>query len=57
MWVSVGSVPPIITGLPSLSTSGAIACTWVERIDPRKPTMSGCAASLEKASTMPGLVV
>ena len=30
-------MPPIITGLPSLSTSGAIACTWVERIDPGRP--------------------
>ena len=29
-----------MTGLPSLSTSGAIACTWVERIEPRKATMS-----------------
>src|SRR5271163_2435211 len=29
----------------------------VERIEPRKATMSGCAASFEKASTAPGLVV
>src|ERR1700726_629950 len=57
MWVRLGSVPPIITGLPSLRTSGAIACTWVERIEPRNPTMSGCAASFENASTIPGLVV
>ena len=57
MCVSVGSVPPIITGLPIFSTSGAIACTCVERIEPRKPTMSVCDASLENASTMPGFVV
>ena len=57
MCVSAGSVPPIITGLPTFSTSGAIAWTWVERIEPRKATMSVCDASLEKARTTPGLVV
>ena len=57
MCVSAGSVPPIITGLPTFSTSGAMAWTWVERMEPRKATMSVCEASLEKASTMPGLVV
>src|SRR6202012_165514 len=60
MCVRFGSVPPIITGLPSLSTSGANAWTWVERTEPRNATMSDCAASLENPSTMPvlgGLIV
>ena len=37
--------------------SGAMACIWVERIEPTKATMSDWLASLEKASTAPGLVV
>src|SRR6201747_2250569 len=56
-FVKLGSVPPNITGLASFMTSGAMAWTWGERIEPRNPTMSDCAASLENASTMPGLVV
>jgi hypothetical protein len=57
IFVSAGSVPPKQTGLPVLRISGAIAWFCVERIEPRKATMSGCAASLEKASTAPGFVV
>ena len=58
MWVNAGSVPPIIIGLAILVTSGAIAITWGERIEPRKAII--VSASLdrrEKASTAPGLVV
>jgi hypothetical protein len=57
MWVSTGSVPPNMNGLPTFSTSGAMAWFCVERIEPRKPTMSGCDDSFENASTAPGLVV
>jgi len=53
MWVRVGSVPPIIIGLPILSTSGAMACTWVLRMEPMKAGMSGCEARRLKASTAP----
>ena len=51
IWVSTGSVPPIITGLPSLSASGAIAWSWVDLIDPRNATNSALPASLLNAST------
>ena len=44
--VNAGSVPPKQTGFPVARISGAIACVpCVDRIWPRKATMSGCAAS------------
>ena len=50
-------MPPIIIGLPTFSTSGAIACTCVERIEPMKATVDASEARRLKASTAPGLVV
>ena len=57
MWVSRGSVPPIIIGLPILVTSGAMDITCVERIEPRKAGIDASPDRREKASTAPGLVV
>jgi hypothetical protein len=42
---------------PTLARSGWMACALMERIGPMKDRISACAASLEKASTAPGLVL
>src|SRR5471030_433605 len=57
MRVSCGSVPPIITGLPSFRMSGAIAWSWVLRMEPMNAGISLSPASLLNARTAPGLVV
>ena len=43
-------------GLSELERIEAMACNWVDRIEAKKATNSGLAASLLNASTMPGLV-
>src|SRR6516164_8822640 len=57
MWVSCGSVPPIMTGLPSLWISGAMAWIRVLKTGPKNAGISLSPASLLNASTPPGLVV
>jgi len=56
IWVSCGSVPPIITGLPILWISGAKAWIWVLKIGPMNAGISLSPVSLLKASTLPGFV-
>src|SRR6266446_10955680 len=55
IWVSRGSVAPIITGLPVLWMSGATAWTWVLRVGPMNPGMSLSPGELAEREHNPGI--
>src|SRR6267143_359395 len=54
--VRLGSVPPIMVGMPSLAMVGEAAWVWVLRIGPMIAGISLRPPSFEIASTVPGLV-
>ena len=55
--VRLGSVPPIMVGMPALAIAGEAAWICVLAIGPTMATIPGSLPSLEKASTVPGLVL